>query len=412
MKTQTLPLPTGIQLTALDPGFAECPHRSLDLLRTEDPVHRDEDLGRVFPTRFEDVRAVLSDRTLSVDPRKAPQGSYHRKAMIGNMPIEKFEPTLVHLDDPDHKRIRSLVTKAFTPAAVEALRARMQVLAVSLLDGLPERDPFDLITEYATPFPMMVIAEVLGVDARDREQFKRWSDARAHVFNPARTPQQTAEMASAQEGLNEYFTCAVEQRRQGRGTDLISALVSVEESGERLSRRDIVITCNLLLVAGNLTTTDLIGNGVLALLRHPEQLQKLKERPELLPNAVEEMLRFDPPVSQTNRLALKPITLGTTTVEAGEAITVSLLAAGHDPARHSSPHCFDVERADTGHLAFGGGAHYCLGASLARAEAEVAISLLLEHFPNLWLDSSRPIEHKRVPMFNGLKSLWVHADRG
>jgi hypothetical protein len=176
-----------------------------------------------------------------------------------------------------------------------------------------------------------------------------------------------------------------------------------------LSAQEIVITCNLLLVAGNLTTTDLIGNGVLALLRNPDQLAKLCAHPELVPNAVEEMLRYDPPAVQVGRFALEPLEIGGKEVHAGQAMTCSLLAAGHDPARHPDPHRFDIERADTTHLAFGGGAHFCLGAPLARAEAQIAIAALLERFPRLRLDPQHAIEHKRAPVFNGLKALRVHA---
>jgi len=164
-----------------------------------------------------------------------------------------------------------------------------------------------------------------------------------------------------------------------------------------------------LLITGNLTTTDLIGNGVLALLAHPDQLAKLRAHPELMANAVEEILRYDPPVVQTRRLALEPLEVGGMQVRAPEVITTSLLAAGHDPARHSDPHGFDIERTDTSHLAFGGGAHFCLGAPLARAEAEIATRLLFDRFPSLRLDPRHPIEHKQVPVFNGLRALWVRA---
>jgi cytochrome P450 len=250
---------------------------------------------------------------------------------------------------------------------------------------------------------------MLGVMAGDLALFKRWSDARSQIFNIARTPEQTAELAKARLGLDHYFTRAIDERRGGGGTDLISALVSAEESEDRLTEREIVKTCDLLLIAGNLTTTDLIGNGVLALLKHPDQLAKLRVHPELVPNAVEEILRYDPPVVQTGRLALEPFEIGGIEVNAGEAMNASVLAAGHDPARHSDPHRFDIERADTSHLAFGGGAHYCLGAPLARAEAQIAIPLLFERFPSLHPDPQRAIEHKHVPIFNGLTALWVRS---
>jgi len=402
------PMPTGLQLTALDPVFREDPREYLDRLRIEDPVHRDAELGRLFLTRFEDVRAVVSNRSLSVDPRKAQPDSYFRRILAANEPLGAFEPSMLQLDDPDHKRIRGLVSQAFNQRAVDTFRPRIRAITNELLDALTGRDSFDVIAEYAAPLPIIVIAEMLGVEARDLAQFKRWSDARSQIFNVARMPEQTAELAVARQGHDDYFARAIDERRVRRGTDLISALVSAEEAEDRLTQREIVITCDLLLIAGNLTTTDLIGNGVLALLKHPDQLAKLRADPELVPNAVEEILRCDPPVVQTGRLALEPFEIGGIEVKAGEAMTASVLAAGHDPARHSDPHRFDIERADMSHLAFGGGAHFCLGAPLARAEAQIAIPLLFERFPSLRLDPQSAIEHKRVPIFNGLTALWVH----
>ena len=380
------PLPSDIELTALDPVFREHPHDRLDRLRTEDPVHLDATLERLFLTRFDDMKAVLADRSLSKDPRKAPD-TPRRRAMMGDVPPEAFQPSMLSLDDPDHKRLRGLVSQAFNQRSIDAWRPRIRAIAEGLLDALTDRGSFDVIAEYAAPLPIVVIAEMLGVDPGDMPQFKRWSDARAHVFNPARTPEQTAELRAAGQGLNDYFARAIDARRGRRGDDLISMLVAAEEAGDRLSAREIVITCNLLLVAGNLTTTDLIGNGVLALLRHPDQLAKLCAHPELIPNAVEEMLRYDPPVVQSRRIALEPLEIAGKKVQAGQAMNCSLLAAGHDPAQHSDPHGFDIERADTTHLAFGGGAHFCLGAPLARAEAQIAIAALFERFPGC--DSTR-----------------------
>jgi cytochrome P450 len=402
------PLPTDLQLTALDPVFREHPHDVLDRLRAEDPVYLDAPVGRLFLTRFKDMKAVLADRSLSVDPRKAPD-TPRRRALMQDVPPEEFQPSMLLLDDPDHKRLRGLVSQAFNQRSVDALRPRIRDIAEALLDALADHRSFDVIAEFAAPLPILVIAEMLGVDPGDRSQFKRWSDARAHVLNPARTPEQRAELAAAGQGLNEYFARAIDARRGCRGADLISLLVDAEEKGDRLSAREIVITCNLLLVAGNLTTTDLIGNGVLALLRHPSQLAKLRAHPELVPNAVEEMLRYDTPVVQVGRFALEPLEIDGRELRAGQPVTCSLLAAGHDPAVHPDPHRFNIERADTTHLAFGGGAHYCLGAPLARAEAQIAITALLKRFPGLRLDPQYAAKHKRVPVFNGLEALWVCA---
>jgi hypothetical protein len=329
--------------------------------------------------------------------------------MVGNVAPDAFEPSMLRLDDPDHKRIRGLVSQAFNQRSVDASRPRIRAIANELLDALIGRPSFDVIAEYAVPLPIIVIAEMLGVDAGDLAQFKRWSDARSQIFNSARTPEQAAELAASRQGLSDCLARAAEARRRQSGTDVISALVAAEEAGGRLTQREIVITCDLLLITGNLTTTDLIGNGVLALLNHPDQLAKLRAHPELASNAVEEMLRYDPPVVQTGRLALGPFEIGGMEVKAGEVMTASVLAAGHDPARHSDPHRFDIERADTSHLAFGGGAHFCLGAPLARAEAQIAIPLLFERFPILRLDPQHAIEHKDVPVFNGVRALWVRA---
>jgi cytochrome P450 len=402
------PLPTGLQLTALDPVFRERPHDYLDRLREDDPVHWDVELDRLFLTRFEDARAVLSNRSLSVDPRKAPNMG-RRHPVMRAVPGGDFQPSMLLLDDPDHKRLRGLVSQAFNQRAVDASRPRIRAIAEGLLDAVNGRDPFDLIAEYAAPLPIIVIAEMLGVDPADMPRFKQWSDARSHIFNPARTPAQLEALTAAGQGLRDYFGRAITARRGRSGSDLISALVAAEEAGDRLSEREIIVTCNLLLVAGNLTTTDLIGNAVLALLRYPEQLNKLRADPELVPNAVEEVLRYDPPVVQAGRRTLAPLEIGGRQVQGGEVMTASILAAGHDPARHSDPHRFDVERADTSHLAFGGGGHFCLGAPLARAEAQIAIPSLFERFPSLRLDPRYAIERKGVPVFNGLRALWVRA---
>lgn len=401
------PLPSDIELTALDAVFREHPHDRLDRLRAEDPIHPDATLERLFLTRFDDMKAVLADRSLSKDPRKVPD-TPRRRAMTG-VPLEALQPSMLNLDDPDHKRVRGLVSQAFNQRSIEAWRPRIGAIAEALLDVLSDRDAFDVIAEFAAPLPIVVIAEMLGVDPGDMSQFKRWSDARAHLFNPARTPEQAAALQAAGQGVNDYFARAIEARRARRGADLISRLVDAEEAGDCLSKQEIVITCNLLLIAGNLTTTDLIGNAVLALLRHPDQLAKLLAHPELVPNAVEEMLRYDPPVVQVARFALHPMELAGRKVQVGQALTCLLPAAGHDPARHSDPHRLDIERADTTHLAFGGGAHFCLGAPLARAEAQIAIAALFDRFPGLRLDPQAAVEHKRAPVFNGLEALWVRA---
>ncbi len=401
-------VPSGLALTALNPVFRDHPHAVLAQLRAAEPVHRDRQFDRVVLTRYEDVRAVTADRTLAVNPTKARPGSFSR-VVLGIDRAEGFEPSMLHQDDPDHKRLRGLVSQAFNQRSIDAFRPRIREIAEQLLDAVAGREAFDVIADYAAPLPTIVIAEMLGVDPGDQAEFKRWSDALVHSFNPLRTPAQTAALEEGSQSLAGYFQRAVDARRTQRGADLVSALVAAEEDGERLSEREILVTCNLLLAAGNVTTTDLMGNGVLALLHHPAELAKLRANPELARNAVEEMLRFDPPVVQTGRITTAPRAIDGMQLDAGETITASLLAAGRDPAAHAEPDRFDIERKDPRHLSFGGGLHFCLGAPLARAEAQIGIPLLFDRFPALRLDPDHAVVRKAAPVFNGLDALWVRT---
>ena len=401
------PVPTGLALSALNPAFREHPHEILDVLRAEEPVHKDRQFDRVVLTRYEDVSTVVGDRSMQVDPRKSRPGSFAR---IAQNVDENYRPSMLNMDDPDHKRLRGLVTQGFNLRSVEAMRPRIEAIANTLMDELATKPSFDVIEDYAGPLPTIVIAEMLGIDPADQKDFKRWSDELVHSFNPIRTPEQTASLLHAQKSLHDYLLGVVNDRRVNRGTDLVSLLVAAHQDGEKLSEAEIVSTVNLLLAAGNITTTDLIGNGVLALLRNPDQLEKLRQRPDLARNAVEEMLRFDPPVASTGRTPPAPITLGGVEIAAGQSMNCSILAANHDPAIHQNPDRFDIERADTRHFAFGGGAHFCLGAPLARAEAQIAIPMLFARFPKLRLDPAHGLEHKPAPVFNGLRDLWVRVD--
>ncbi len=397
-------LPEGMALTPLDPAFRDRPHEVLDALRAAAPVHVDRTFERFYLTRHADVRAVLNDRSLAVDPRKLREGSRQRPDPDGD-----FDLSMLRLDDPDHRRLRGLVARAFNQRSIDAMRPRIHDAATTLLDALARESSFDLLERFAGPLPTIVIAEMMGVDAADQESFKRWSDGLIHIFNPAPTEDQVERMVEGSRNLQSYLADVVEQRRRSPREDLVSALVAAEESGDRLTAREIVTTCNLLLVAGNMTTTDLIGNGVLALLEHPSELETLRTRPALIRNAVEEMLRFDPPVSQVMRIATDDAVIAGCPMRAGDHIETSLLAAGRDPAAHDHPHRFDIERADTSHVAFGGGLHFCLGAPLARAEAQIGIALLLERFPVLTLDAARPPRRKAAPTFNGLEALWLRT---
>lgn len=399
------PLPTGIQLTVMDPVQRETPHVHLDALRAHDPVHRDEQLQRLYLTRAADVAEVLRDRSLSANPDNAAPGSFI-SVVLGSSGILR---SMLTLDDPDHKRLRALVTQAFNARAIEAVRPRISEVATELLDAIGDATRFDLIAAYASPLPTIVIAEMLGVDLADRDDFRRWSAGVDQAFSPLKTPAQREVLSANVAALSAYFERVVEQRRGQRGIDLVSALVAAEEDGDRLSTPEIVVMCRLLLVAGNITTTDLIGNGVHALLTNPEELARLRLNPLLIVGAVEEMLRFDPPVTEAARTATGNRTIAGVPVARGASIMTSLLGAGHDPAVNPDPHRFDVTRSRPQHWAFGGGAHFCLGAPLARAEAEIGIAMLLAKYPRLRLDDTTARTRKIAPAFNGFEALWLET---
>lgn len=399
-------IPTGLQMTVFDEVFRNRPAERFAALRAAEPVHHDTMLGRVLLTRAADVAAVLKDRSLSVDQSNAGPDTIVQR-LLTQQDREAPRSMLV-LDDPDHARLRRLVTHAFNARAIDAIKPRVAEVADELLDAVASADQFDLIEAYASPLPIIVIATMLGVDAADVGDFRRWSKGLANVFSPIRTPELLAGLKANADELSAYFERAIAERRAAPRGDLISAMIAANEGGDRLSGQEIVTMCNLLLLAGNLTTTDLIGNATLALLQHPDQLAVVKANPARMADAIEETLRLDPPVMQSLRIPLAPREIGGCPVGAGEALTTFLMAASQDPALHSDPLRFDIDRADKTHFAFGGGVHFCLGAPLARAEAEIALNRLFTRFPNLALTGA-PIERNLSAAFNGVQALWVRA---
>jgi len=404
MTTQSSGLPQGIELTPLDERFRTDPYPVLARLRTQAPVHEDIGLKRFVYTRHDDVYEILRDREFWSDPRKANPGTFTRE-FLGSRIDE--EPSMLLMDEPGHRRLRSLVSSSFTPAAVEHWRPRIREVIARVLDGITG-DGFDLITEFAGPVPTVVIAEMLGVDPARHSDFKTWSDQSVTVgFNPFATPEELVGAESARAALGEIFKAEIETRRGSLGDDLISDMLRAEEDGDQLTESEMIRQCDLLLLAGNVTTTDLIGNGVKALLDHPDQLAKLRANPTLIGNAVEEMLRFDSPVVNSGRIASRDIEIGGCPVRRGESLSTSLASANRDPAAYPNPDRFDIERADTHHQSFGGGRHLCLGAHLARAEAQEAILALIARFPNLRHGGS--FRYHAIPSFRGMASFLVQV---
>jgi cytochrome P450 len=312
-------------------------------------------------------------------------------------------------DPPDHTRLRALVSKAFTQKALERLRPHIQQIVDGLLRRVEGKGTMDLIEEFAYPLPVQVICEMLGVPVADHERFKGWGLDIARGLDAIMLPPDS-EVAkhsiAARHALSDYFRGLVAERRAAPREDMLSALIAAEEAGDTLNEDELLATCLLLLVAGHETTVNLIGNGTLALLRHPDQLQKLRDNPALIGSAVEELLRYDGPVQRTARIPSEDITIGGRTIPKGEMVMPFLGAADRDPAQFPDPDRLDITRADNHHIAFGMGIHFCLGAPLARMEGQIAINTMLKRLSKLHLATDRP-EYRESLTLRGVKSLLV-----
>ncbi len=380
------------QFNPFTPEFQADPYPGYRQLREADPMHWSQLMQLWVLTRYEDVEFVLRDQRFSANRRSSTNPIVQAVAgrQDSDLPFANAT-TMLGADPPEHTRLRGLVSKAFTPRSVEAMRPRIQQIVDELLESAEAGQPFDLIEQVAYPLPVIVIAEMLGVAAERRADFKRWSDDLVATLSIQTADGDVAERAR-DSGLQmaDYFRGVIAERREQPEDDLLSRLIAAEDRGEVLSEDELLATCMLLLAAGNETTTNLIGNGMLALLRQPDQLAKLQADPALLNSAVEEMLRYDGPVQATARVATEDMEVGGSTVEKGQILFALLAAANHDPAVFDDPESFDITRDDNRHLAFGHGLHFCLGAPVARLEAQVAFRALLERFPNVRLATDAP----------------------
>ncbi|MGI9325574.1 MAG: cytochrome P450 [Pseudomonadales bacterium] len=397
-------LPKGLALTPFNPAFKEAPHEVLGAARAHCPAYYDEDFARYVILGHDDVRDGLRDKGFFVDSSKANENTFPKRFPDF---IVADENSMLSLDNPDHKRLRSLVSKAFTPKSVEAMRPRARAIAEALVANIDADEAFDLIDAFAGPFPTIVISDMLGVSREQSDNFKTWSDTSIRgFFNVAASVDEKAAALKANESLRELFYSEIRARRRQPGEDLISRMVLAQEAGETLTDDEIVTQCNLLLVAGNVTVTDMLGCGFLRLLQNPLQYAQLRDNPDLMANAVEEILRFDPPADASVRIPNRDIEVAGCPIPAGEYLLLSIMAANHDPDTYNDPDRFDIERVDSHHVSFGGGAHFCLGASLARIEGQEAFGAILRRFPMLEI-AERGFEYALTPQFRGVSELWV-----
>lgn len=388
-----------------DPAFRADPYPSYHLLRNAAPVMKSPQ-GMWILSRYADAQAALRDKRFGRNLGNAEWYEEFAAQARLNPAWRMQQHWMLVKDPPDHTRLRSLVSKAFTPKAVHALEPRIQAIADGLIERVRVQGEMDLIADFAYPLPVTVIAELLGVPSSGQADFRAWSKALIPTLDPIQmTPAGMSLANQATLAFEGYFRDLISRRRADPQDDLLSALIAAEEAGDKLTEDELIATCVLLLVAGHETTMNLIGNGMLALLRHPEQLETLRAQPELAENAVEELLRFDSPVQMTGRTLAGDVSYGDQSIGKGEQVMILIGAANRDPEHFPEPDTLDLAREEVHHLSFGNGIHYCLGAPLARVEGRIALLALLE-LGELKL-AAKELQWNETITLRGLRSLPV-----
>jgi cytochrome P450 len=396
-----------IDFNPLSPDFIRDPYPFYHQLRAAAPIYRTP-FGFYLATRYEDAASVLRDKRFGKDFAGRATRRYGPK--VFDEPIyESVRHWMLEMDPPDHTRLRGLVVKAFTARTVEDMRPRIQQIVDETLDRVAPQGRMDIMRDFAYRLPVTVICEMLGIPEADHEQFVQGAGQGGRLLDPV--PLSRAELDAANAGhLTQvaYFHTIFELRRREPGNDLITLLVHAEEAGDRLSEAEMTANIILLFGAGHETTVNLIGNGVLALHRHPDQLALLKRDPSLMPNAIDELLRYDSSVQLTGRTALEDIEIGGKTIARGDSVLCLLGAANRDPEIFPDPDRLDITRPSIKPLSFGGGIHFCLGAQLARIEAEIALTSLLARLPELQLDAPEAPAWRQTFVLRGLTALPAH----
>ncbi|PED69390.1 cytochrome P450 family protein [Bacillus pseudomycoides] len=396
------------QVNLFSSEFKENSYAFYAKLRKHEPVYR-----FIFPTgqigwlitRYEDAQAVLKDHRFIKNPNTLLSKEQINK-MFPMLERDLFIHHMLNSDPPDHTRLRSLVQKVFTPKMVENLRGRVQEIADTLLDTVQNKGEMNIIDEYAFPLPIIVISEILGIPAEGRDQFREWSNT---ILETSNVPEKLQQSSSTFKAFIQYLGHLIEERRKNTAEDLVSALINAETEEEKLTEKELYSIIFLIIIAGHDTTVNLISNGVLALLQHPKQLEKLKGNPELISSAVEEVLRFYGPVElATNRWASEDILLHEKLIRKGDIVVAALASANRDETQFENPDQFDITRKNNHHLAFGMGIHFCLGAPLARLEGQIALGTLLRRMPNLQLKTDvETLKWRPTYLMRGLTELPV-----
>jgi cytochrome P450 len=392
----------------MEPEVMAFPYHLYRELRESDPVHWDPFLHAWVVTRYADIVTVLSrfsaDRTISEE--KLNQMGLGAMNPI----IQVMARQMLFRDPPDHTRLRTLCAAAFSPARIAALRGHIQEIADSLIDGFIEKGSADIVADLAAPMPAIVTAEMLGVPVSDHEKLKQWSIDFAEILgNFQHQPDRVARVAASVRDMTDYFRAAIRRQETDPREGLVLSLVQAEVNGIRLNEEEIIANCILTMIGGQETSTNLIGSGLLTLLRHPGQMRMLLGDPSLISSAVEELLRFESPIQHTARVAHEDFSLGGKLIRRGQSVVAVLAAGNRDPERFSNPDVLDLKRGDKGHLAFGWAAHFCFGAPLARMEGQIAFGTLLRRLKNLALASEDFVWRENLGL-RGLSGLPVRFD--
>jgi cytochrome P450 len=403
MNTSTATSPDPVPL--FGPEMLSDPYPLYHKLRAADPVHWSEKFNAWIITSYDDVVAGLEDLRLSSDRSALFQ------QLAGSDELAPFfsflSKRMVLADPPKHTRLRGLVTKSFTPHVVDAMGPHIQQLVDGFLDAVQPTGRIDLVRDLAFPLPATVIAEMLGIPPQDRDQLKKWSDDFVAFFSthPAQVSlEQYRRSLVSMRAMVDYFRAAMPSIRQSGRACLLHTMEQAEEQGDQLTEEELFANANLLLIAGHETTTGIIGNGILALLKNPDQLQKVLNDPALIPGAIEELLRHDTPVQFTHRVALEDVTMRGKTIRKGQLVFLFIAAANRDPAHFPDPDRLDITRAVHNHVAFGKGHHFCLGAPLARLEVQIAFTTIFRRLPNLRLETDH-LEYRDNFNLRSLRSL-------
>ncbi|WP_375505414.1 cytochrome P450 [uncultured Nostoc sp.] len=400
-----------LKYNIFDPEFNADPYPTYHRLRSEDPVHKYLIGGDWFVTRYADIKAVLRSGCIRTDdrPKLINERSKYLKNKEKNLDTLAYTTSkfLFYMNPPDHTRLRGLLVKTFSPVVVEQMCPFIQEIVDELLNKVRPQGNIDIIADLASPLSVKVISKLLGIPREAQNQLHQWTNVLSRILEPLVSLEEYQRMNQATQEIQDYLRSLIHEREKNPQQDLISSLITVQEQSDKLTQKEILAVCTLLFGAGEETTGNTIGNGMLALLNHPEQMEQLKREPTKIQSAVEEIIRYDSAIQMITRIATDDLQIGNQQIKAGEKIVLCLGAANRDPAQFPNPDQLNINREQNHHVAFADNIHYCLGAALARLETQIAINTLIQELPNLKLAMDK-LEWRKSIAIRGLKALTLN----